>query len=917
MNHTQSIFLNTLRFHPVIVATMLSPIFFLLVSCSTGIEDVSNNPAPQAPEDRTPTVEAALSEELKSAISKYTQAQAILTLDSTEYEMTINNGVATWQQEDLPVMSPYSVTVRIELALDSQPDTPLMLAQATVSSHDFNQQATKSFDQAAFVFEEFDDDKDGQHNLAEILVGGNPYSEAPTITSAAQITVLEQSITVMNVTAVSPRANPVWSYKILADYNGDLFSIDAAGALSFKNPVLFDITPPINNDYTVTVEVGDASFTSRQTLTVSLTDVFELNITLGLKQMKFNWFAQPGASYYKILQSTDGWATFSELPNGGYLTGMNFNRPLAVHKFDQAKTQFKLQAYNNNDSKLIESDPVSITGNLAGAIGYVKSIQTVGTEWFGSSVAISADGNTLAVGAPVENSATGAIRVYRRAVGTWQSQSMITAPNGGRGDRFGAELALSADGNTLAVGAYWEDSAARGLSASPALPDDDNAVDAGAVYVYDRAGNAEVFSLRAYVKAPNSSAYDYFGSVVALSADGATLAVGAYLEDSAAQGIGGNQQNDCENAGSTTNPKPQNCAANSGSVYLFEWTRDVSGVWGTGKFIAYVKAPNSEVGDWFGAAVALSADGATLAIGAMREDSAAQGIGGNQQNDCANVDGSVNLAPQNCAASSGAVYLFERAQGDDNTAWDVGDLAVYVKGPNNSGSSAKFGVAVALSADGKVLAVGAYDEASAARGINDFVVGQDDKSAYGAGAVYLFERMQGDDNTVWDSGDFTAYVKASNSEAGDWFGRAVALSADGATLAVGAYREDSAAQGIGGDQQDDCFNTDGSPNSDAKNCADVSGAVYLYERARNGDGTWLTSKFIAYVKAPNSETLDMFGASVALSADGATLAVGAKYEDSAAQGIGGNQQDDCKTANGSLNPDSKNCAIDSGAVYLY
>lgn len=58
------------------------------------------------------------------------------------------------------------------------------------------------------------------------------------------------------------------------------------------------------------------------------------------------------------------------------------------------------------------------------------------------------------------------------------------------------------------------------------------------------------------------------------------------------------------------------------------------------------------------------------------------------------------------------------------------------------------------------------------------------------------------------------YVKASNTEASDWFGWSVPLAADGNTLAVGADREDSNAPGIGGDQ--------------TANSAADSGAVYLY-----------------------------------------------------------------------------------------
>ena len=59
---------------------------------------------------------------------------------------------------------------------------------------------------------------------------------------------------------------------------------------------------------------------------------------------------------------------------------------------------------------------------------------------------------------------------------------------------------------------------------------------------------------------------------------------------------------------------------------------------------AYIKASNTDVGDSFGAGLGLSADGKTLAVGAYREDSAATGIGSNQNG--------------NVVADAGAVYLY-------------------------------------------------------------------------------------------------------------------------------------------------------------------------------------------------------------------------------------------------------------------
>ena len=95
------------------------------------------------------------------------------------------------------------------------------------------------------------------------------------------------------------------------------------------------------------------------------------------------------------------------------------------------------------------------------------------------------------------------------------------------------------------------------------------------------------------------------------------------------------------------------------------------------------------------------------------------------------------------------------------------------------------------------------------------------------------------------SGSSDTYIKSSNSEAGDAFGGALALSGDGLTLAVGAAAEDSAATGIDGNQAD--------------NSAMSSGAVYVFTRA----GTTWTQQ--AYVKASNTDANDVFGGSVALS----------------------------------------------------
>ena len=116
----------------------------------------------------------------------------------------------------------------------------------------------------------------------------------------------------------------------------------------------------------------------------------------------------------------------------------------------------------------------------------------------GNALAVSGDGNTVAVGAPHESSAargingnqddnsfynSGAVYVYVRRGDAWTQQAYLKASNPGRSDLFGLSLALSRDGNTLAVAAPWEASAATGVNGNQ---NDDSIPQAGAVYVFTR-----------------------------------------------------------------------------------------------------------------------------------------------------------------------------------------------------------------------------------------------------------------------------------------------------------------------------------------------------------------------------------------------------------------------------------------------
>ena len=185
----------------------------------------------------------------------------------------------------------------------------------------------------------------------------------------------------------------------------------------------------------------------------------------------------------------------------------------------------------------------------------------------------------------------------------------------------------------------------------------------------------------------------------------------------------------------------------------------------------------------------------------------------------------------------------------------------------NTGAGDQFGISVDVFGD--TVVVGAPLEDSNAAGVNG---NQASEAAPNSGAAYVFVR----NGTTWTQ---QAYLKASNSAAGDEFGWSVAVWGD--TVVVGARSEDSGSPGVNGNQ--------------ASNTASSSGAAYVFERS----GTvWSQS---AYVKASNPGQTDEFGASLDVWGD--TLVVGASSEDSNATGVNGAQ--------------NNNTAGSSGAAYVF
>jgi hypothetical protein len=157
-----------------------------------------------------------------------------------------------------------------------------------------------------------------------------------------------------------------------------------------------------------------------------------------------------------------------------------------------------------------------------------------GGSQFGWSLAMSSDGNTLAVSTLLFTMGPNAgSYVFTRTGTTWSEQTKVPG---------GISLFMSPDGNMLAIGQTGDNSNATGIDGDPNAT---TAPGAGAVVVLTRSG--ATWTQLHYVKASNTRQGAGFGWAVAISSDKKTLAVGANSESSASTGINGDQSDTSTN----------------------------------------------------------------------------------------------------------------------------------------------------------------------------------------------------------------------------------------------------------------------------------------------------------------------------------------------------------------------------------
>ncbi len=226
------------------------------------------------------------------------------------------------------------------------------------------------------------------------------------------------------------------------------------------------------------------------------------------------------------------------------------------------------------------------TGNISDNRGHVRIFQWDGVSWIlqqeidgeatqdgsGFSVSLSSDGTTLAVGATRNDhngTDSGHVRIYQWDGMSW-NQIGQDLDGEAAADRSSYSISLSNDGNRVAIGAIFNDGV--------------NGSDSGHVRVYQFDG---ITWNQLGQDIDGEAAGDRFGRSVSLSADGSILAIGAYEND-------GNGNN-------------------SGHIRIYGFDGAVWNQLGQ-------DLDGESTSDRFGESVSISADGATLAVGASWND---------------------------------------------------------------------------------------------------------------------------------------------------------------------------------------------------------------------------------------------------------------------------------------------------------
>jgi len=434
---------------------------------------------------------------------------------------------------------------------------------------------------------------------------------------------------------------------------------------------------------------------------------------------------------------------------------------------------------------------------------------------FGENVAISADGTRIAIGAPYNSSSgtrAGHVQIYKPVNSNWTQRAKLTANDAFAFDLFGGGVSI--DGYTMVIGARL---------------DDDDGNNSGSAYVFTR-GSTFNWTQIAKLTASDGAADDYFGRSVSI--DGDTIVIGSPNEDV--------------------------YGSNSGAAYVY--TRNTAGSLTSGwTQRAKLTASDGAAGDYFGHSVSI--DGDTIVIGAWYDTdqgshsgsayvftrntagsltsgwtqraklTASDGAANDNFGETVSVDGdTIVIGARWNDGQNGSAYVFTRnTAGSLTSGWTQRAKLT----ASNGAAGDHFGISVTI--DGDTIAIGAWG-----------------RTSY-QGSAYIFTRnTAGSLTSGWTQ---RAQLTASDGAASDLFGGN--LSIDGDTVVVGANGDDD----------------DGS----------MSGSAYVFTRDTPGS---LTSGWTQLIKLTASDGAadDQFGNNpfihgAGVAVDGDTIVIGAPLDD--------------------------------------
>jgi len=477
----------------------------------------------------------------------------------------------------------------------------------------------------------------------------------------------------------------------------------------------------------------------------------DVTVGAGIKSFRFDWSPVPGTSRYELWRRASANAAFQKAADYP-ATATHANARIAVHSFDWSGALFRVAACNSTGCT--NSRDLSVASLRLEAPGYFKSSQPTVAETFGSDVDVTADGTFFVAAAPNDDANgaanAGAAYVFQRNsdTTTWSQRARllpaIIQADGGLGMR----VAISADGNTVAMGL-------------PNIFHASTDPDSGEIYVFRNAGASGWQRTRIPPRKGGS-----LGSWVSLDDAGQVLAAG---RDSGAE------------------------------TYLF-----ANGAWALRRAIEdrtspADNCPNGKISGngrllveqcFNGSATAPSRSYLRIhsSYASSRRDldlPRPSGVANADQRYGLAVDFTGDwIAAQNFNGRI-EVDIFQRVSG-----WHQFSQSV-AAGAWQKNQRSLFGQGLSLSSDGTVLAVG--DPVDVARG-SGVQRGALTAGSVPTGAVYVFKRS----GTSWPVQSVIKpnYLLGPGGGAAQTFGVVLSLSETGSTLAVGQPLESSDAVGI-------------------------------------------------------------------------------------------------------------------------